>query len=76
MFFGKRPESLAAAALSIVALIPLIAGLFGGDWFVSRADTIASLVALGIVCLAISIINSIFKACGLNDLEQLEDAPE
>ena len=24
----------------------------------------------------ISIINRIFKACGLNDLEQLEDAPE
>ena len=24
----------------------------------------------------ISVINRIFKACGLNDLEQLEDAPE
>jgi hypothetical protein len=24
----------------------------------------------------ISIINRIFKACGLNDLEQIEDAPE
>jgi hypothetical protein len=24
----------------------------------------------------ISVINRIFKACGLNDLEQIEDAPE
>ena len=24
----------------------------------------------------ISVINRIYKACGLNDLEQLEDAPE
>ena len=24
----------------------------------------------------ISIVNRIFKACGLNDLEQIEDAPE
>ena len=24
----------------------------------------------------ISVVNRIYKACGLNDLEQLEDAPE
>ncbi len=52
---------LAAATISVVILIPLIAGLFGGDWYVSRSDTIAKLIALGVVCLAISIINSIYQ---------------
>ena len=52
---------LVAAALSVVILIPLVAGLFGGDWYAGRADTIARLVALGIVCLAISVINGIYQ---------------
>ena len=52
---------LVAATISVVILIPLIAGLFGGDWYVSRSDTISKLIALGVVCLAISIINSIYQ---------------
>ena len=52
---------LVAAAISVVILIPLTGGLFGGDWYVSRSDTIARLIALGVVCLAISIINSIYQ---------------
>ena len=65
---------LAAAALSVVILIPLIAGLFGGDWYVSRADTIAKLVALGVVCLAISIINSIYQRKRLGTWHGQQDA--
>jgi hypothetical protein len=52
---------LVAAALSVVILIPLTGGLFGGDWYVSRSGTISKLIALGVVCLAISIINIIYQ---------------
>jgi hypothetical protein len=52
---------LIAAATSVLILIPLTSGLFSGDWYVSRSDTISKLVALGVVCLAISIINIIYQ---------------
>jgi hypothetical protein len=52
---------LVAAAISVLILIPLTGGLFNGDWYVSRSDTIGKLIALGVVCLAISIINIIYQ---------------
>jgi HEAT repeat protein len=52
---------LAAATISVLILIPLTGGLFSGDWYVSRSDTISKLIALGVVCLAISIINIIYQ---------------
>jgi len=61
---GRFPSSwlrLVAATISVVILIPLTGGLFNGDWYVSRSDTISKLIALGVVCLAISIINSIYQ---------------
>lgn len=59
--FSSSWLRLLAAALSVVILIPLTGGLFGGDWYVSRSDTISKLIALGVVCLAISVINSIYQ---------------
>lgn len=52
---------LVAATLSVVILFPLTTELFVGDWYVSRADTISKLIAFGVVCFAISIINSIYQ---------------
>ncbi|HEX6482558.1 MAG TPA: HEAT repeat domain-containing protein [Ktedonobacteraceae bacterium] len=61
---GRFPSSwlrLVAAAISVVVLIPLTGGLFSGDWYVSRSDTVSKLIALSVVCLAISIINIIYQ---------------
>ena len=60
----RSPSSwlrLVAATISVLILIPLTGGLFSGDWYVSRSDTIGKLIALGVVCLAISIINIIYQ---------------
>jgi hypothetical protein len=40
-----------------VILIPLTSGLYGESWYFSRSAAIARLIALGVVCLAISIIH-------------------
>ena len=57
---------MAALLATPLAFAPGQANAAGTDW----ARTGQTQVRL------ISAVNRIFKACGLNDLEQIEDAPE
>ncbi|HEY0757007.1 MAG TPA: ABC transporter ATP-binding protein [Ktedonobacteraceae bacterium] len=59
--FASSWLRLAVSIFSVLLLIALSAGLFAGSGFSGRFETISRLIALAIVCLAISAMNIFYQ---------------